>query len=461
MALIWPFQFQAQSPPAAEKSSISLHELSELVAYEEIDEEDNAQEGHNPHQRRSLRSMHNYIPIKPFRATIRRQQRPSHANSPNQDTLAVGDDGDFGLNVDSPASFPPTPFSRAYVMNRASERVISVMFAARDRLRLEAQSVSRDEYSRMAAKEAQSSGQFAVFDPRRTSTGIALTCGNHCAIKVGQGLVCSCSSMVPVRTNAYVYFEFSVTVGSAQEPQLAVGLAPPDCPLNVLVGSWARSVGLYYDGQVMVGSRWFQSPSAERIVAGSTVGILAYIPFSPQHHDSSAAVAEDKFTDVNEGREETQPELVRPSPIATDPISHHHVHTMHSPLITMYPQRDILLNFNVNGKPAQFGNEVEEAFREIVSLNAPLYPTVRYASISMSCCGLDAILIFYLILVSFRRIQGNILYCYYTINLLFLNVYFILSICILSDFGVAFVKLILFIAAVNRFVLHQVCIFCL
>lgn len=384
LALIWPFQFQAQSPPVAEKS-ISLHELSELVAYEEIDDGDDVMDGHNPHQRRSLRSMHNYIPMKPFRATIRRQQRPSHATSPNQDALASGGDvEDVELAVDSPASFPPTPFSRAYVMNRASERVVSVMFAARDRLRLEAQSVSRDEYSRMAAKEAQSSGQFAVFDPRQTSAGIALTCGNHCAVKVGQGLVCSCRSMVPVRTNAYVYFEFSVTVRSAQEPQLAVGLAPPDCPLNVLVGSWARSVGLYYDGQVMVGSRWFQSPTAEPIVAGSTVGILVYIPFSPTQPNMAAA--EEKSNDANESREETQPELVRPSSLSQPPPmplnspSHHHAHTMHSPLTTMYPQRDILLNFNVNGKPVQLSSEVEETFREIVSMNAPMYPTVRLGS---------------------------------------------------------------------------------
>jgi hypothetical protein len=36
------------------------------------------------------------------------------------------------------------------------------MFAARDRLRLEAQSASRDEYSRNAALEAASSGQVRV-----------------------------------------------------------------------------------------------------------------------------------------------------------------------------------------------------------------------------------------------------------------------------------------------------------
>lgn len=38
--------------------------------------------------------------------------------------------------ADSPASFPSTPFSRMEIMNRTTEKVDSVMFAARDRLRL-------------------------------------------------------------------------------------------------------------------------------------------------------------------------------------------------------------------------------------------------------------------------------------------------------------------------------------
>lgn len=52
----------------------------------------------------------------------------------------------------------------------------------------EAQSVSRDEFSRRAAFAAQSSGQMAIFDPSQTSAGVALTCGNHCAAKVGESL---------------------------------------------------------------------------------------------------------------------------------------------------------------------------------------------------------------------------------------------------------------------------------
>ena len=40
----------------------------------------------------------------------------------------------------SPASFPSTPFSRANIMHRTEEKTNTIMFAARDILRLEAQS---------------------------------------------------------------------------------------------------------------------------------------------------------------------------------------------------------------------------------------------------------------------------------------------------------------------------------
>ena len=123
---------------------------------------------------------------------------------------------------------------------------------------------------------------------------MALTCGNHCALKVGKGLCCSVHAMMPIRANAFVYFEFSVTVTGQQTPSLALGLAPPDCPLNVMVGSWPRSVGLYSDGQMLVGSRWFPDMSSRpsKIAAGATVGILVYL------RDPSQAISEADAIDL-------------------------------------------------------------------------------------------------------------------------------------------------------------------
>jgi hypothetical protein len=176
---------------------IPTYTHSELLFYEEASSEEEEYDNNNPnnhpnHQyRRSIRNMHNFVPPNPFKATIR-----IHRPGGNPGTMTTGTGGGVGtgwcgsggtgagadtgtgtggtggtgmnssesechysltsfLEADSPASFPPTPFSRAHVMNRSSDRVVGVMFAARDRLRLEAQSVSRDEYSRMIATEVR------------------------------------------------------------------------------------------------------------------------------------------------------------------------------------------------------------------------------------------------------------------------------------------------------------------
>jgi len=99
------------------------------------------------------------------------------------------------------------------------------MFATRDKLRLEAQSASRDAYSRSAALKARTRGQYAMFDATQASDCLALTFGNHCAMKVGKGLCCSCRA-IPV--NTLVYLEFSMTASGAQIPSIAVELGPPD-----------------------------------------------------------------------------------------------------------------------------------------------------------------------------------------------------------------------------------------
>ena len=265
------------------KHSLSITELTELLAYEEVDEPSMEMTGTS--RQRAHRVMHHVIPTNPFRATVRRSKVNSSPDkeTPNNDNVStisnrwdndmdsIPEEVSYYIEKDSPTSFPTTPFSRARIMYRSAERTDTVMFAARDRLRLEAQSASRDEYSRNAALEAQNSGQFAVFDPNMKSDGLALTCGSHCALKVGKGQCCSVHSMMPIRANAFVYFEFSVTVTGQQTPSLALGLAPPDCPLNVMVGSWPRSVGLYSDGQLLVGSRWFPDLSARpsKISAGN------------------------------------------------------------------------------------------------------------------------------------------------------------------------------------------------
>lgn len=306
-----------------------------------------------------LRSMHNPVPMNPFKVSLRIYKAlvPKYSYSLTPEVLKESKENlpsiDH-LQADSPASFPPTPFSRAYVMNRASEKVVSVMFAARDRLRLEAQSVSKDEYSRLAANEAKSRGQLATYDPTQASNGIVLSCGNHCVTKVGKMLCSSCRAMVPIRFDQYVYFEFSVTVSSSQQPSLALGLVPPDCPLNVMVGSWPRSIGLYCDGQILIDSRWYQNRSGDQIKPGSTIGILVYIPSgSPLIND--------------------EPENDRPLDFNLDSVSGHET-------IGSNDSPQIIVKFNINGKPIPFDFNCSEVLKEVSLLNAPWYPTVSLFS---------------------------------------------------------------------------------
>ena len=85
--------------------------------------------------------------------------------------------------------------------------------------------------------------------------------------------------MIPVPTNRYVYMEFSIQATSSAHPSVALGLSPPDCPLNVAVGSWANSIGLFSDSHLTVASRWFEVPTpAHKINTGNTVGMLVFIP---------------------------------------------------------------------------------------------------------------------------------------------------------------------------------------
>lgn len=153
------------------------------------------------------------------------------------------------------------------------------MFVARDRLRLDALSSSHDQVTRQAAMETKNLGKFAAFDPQQASDGLALTCGNHCAFKIGKALCCSCRSMIPIRKNIFTYFEFSITSSHEKVPLVSVGISPQECPLNVMVGSWGSSVGLYSDGQLLAESKWYQSSKyVLNIDAGVTIGILVYIP---------------------------------------------------------------------------------------------------------------------------------------------------------------------------------------
>ncbi len=127
----------------------------------------------------------------------------------------------------SPSSFPATPFSRACVLSRSADRVDSVMFAVRDVLRVETQLLSRDAHCRDAARLAEQRQLLACFcsDPTQLPASLLLSCGHHCVHKV-TSLPASamCRGAVSVARDAFVYFEFSITVSSCTRPCFSLGL---------------------------------------------------------------------------------------------------------------------------------------------------------------------------------------------------------------------------------------------
>jgi hypothetical protein len=85
---------------------------------------------------------------------------------------------------------------------------------------------------RSAALRAQTLRHFAVFDSKNCSESVALSCGNHSAMKVGSEPCASVRSVMPVADNTFVYVEFTVTVAEGVTPRLSVGLSSSDFELS-------------------------------------------------------------------------------------------------------------------------------------------------------------------------------------------------------------------------------------
>jgi hypothetical protein len=383
LTLLWPFQSQLP-----EEKVLSVPNFSELVAYEEMEPDNSLVDF-----RRSVRSMHHSVPLNPFKATVRlvKGVTPSTALTTTTKTSKDGGGGALieadphqynDLILDSPASFPPTPFSRSYVMQRHSEKVVSLMFAARDRLRLETLSVSRDGYSRWAAAEARTRGQSAVFDPLHLPAGIVLDCGNHRAVKTGQSSCSSCRSMIAIHPNIYIYVEFSITVGANnQMPNLGIGITQAETPANVMVGSGPQSIGLYHDGQILLGSHWFSTDSKRKIEAGTTVGMLVYIPKDQQpsnnnnNHNNLISVS---------AMEAMQQEISNPErEIITEDSekrSHRSSSGSEQSAESQFSPQGCDVKFNINGEPIHLNQETASLINGFQLGDLPVYPTVSLIS---------------------------------------------------------------------------------
>uniref|UniRef100_A0A7S1GQC1 Uncharacterized protein n=2 Tax=Cyclophora tenuis TaxID=216820 RepID=A0A7S1GQC1_CYCTE len=183
----------------------------------------------------------------------------------------------------TPKSFPPTPGSRSIVMARGTRFAEDVVFLARDKLRIQDGLDSSDERTREMASALKKASRLAVFHAADVGNGIALTCGQHVATKVGNVLYCSTKSMVPVLRNCFVYFEMTVLPSNmmlqTSMATLSIGLSTSEMPLNTLVGAWKGSVGLCSTGQLLAAGQWCSplDPSLSSYGDNATIGCLVHL----------------------------------------------------------------------------------------------------------------------------------------------------------------------------------------
>lgn len=204
------------------------------------------------------------------------------ASSVVSESVSIFSNSDNSPFMCTPKSFPPTPSSRAHVMARGAKFAQDVVFLARDQLRVQEGLDSKNEQTRVMAKALHDGKRLAVFNASDAGGGINLSCGQHCASKVGNDLYCSARGMIPVLRNSFVYFEMTVSTPPLlsmmlHHASLSIGLSTLEMPLNALVGAWKGSAGLCSTGQILAGSQWGSPFEPKTYGSGSTVGCLVYL----------------------------------------------------------------------------------------------------------------------------------------------------------------------------------------
>lgn len=251
------------------KKLSTINDAAQVVAYSERGEE-----GLTRHAKRRVQKMMHYdVNLKPFIATVvdRPRDRPkpkkdpfenvdfpshqeymsreastrddfeedeAHQVSPQSSSSSASFDSPF---MCTPKSFPPTPASRSLVLARGTRFADDVVFLARDHLRIQDNLESDNERTREMAKALRQGERLAVFNAEDVADGIALSCGQHVATKIGNPLYSSARSMCAVLRNCYVYFEMTIMVPppapnapfqSSTVTTLSVGLSTLEMPLN-------------------------------------------------------------------------------------------------------------------------------------------------------------------------------------------------------------------------------------
>lgn len=274
--------------------------------------------------RRIRRVMHFQIPLHSFEATVRLppdnvQGTASWSRSTSDASVGGGSHNRAQeettssyahLSSATPRSIPVSPMARKRVQLAFSNFSDDVLYQARDRLRKErAATLTGDRGLRVP--------RFNVHDCHED---IYLSCGCHCASKLGTGMYRSVRASVPLQKNRFVYFEMTlqqgrtpirgpshnisrletssqITRGSSSimggpagttisnpsdraeiDASVCIGLSTRLMPLNTLVGASNNSIGFYSAGHVLVGSDGRRSVGVSRKYGyQSTVGVLAQV----------------------------------------------------------------------------------------------------------------------------------------------------------------------------------------
>ena len=183
---------------------------------------------------------------------------------------------------------------------------------------------------------------------------------------------------------------------------------------------FCSSVGIYTDGQMLVGSHWFQPLARLRFDPGCTVGMLVYVGSSSSSSSSSSATSnpiDSKPADTTsrggeevvveeEGEEEGEGKEVAHSEDGKEQIE---------------KQPNIVI-FNLNGRTISYGNQTHQQMKIAIPNDAPLYPTVSlfsantrlvkpvYAYMHVSLLTLKTIICMYVCMQWCRFCEADIVY---------------------------------------------------
>ncbi|CAI5709155.1 unnamed protein product [Hyaloperonospora brassicae] len=272
--------------------------------------------------RRIRRVMHFQIPLHPFEATVRLPPENAQAAvSPWSRSTSGGSVGGgcqnrgqdettssyAHLSSATPRSIPVSPLARKRVQLAFSNFSDDVLYQARDRLRQERAVTLTGEHDLPVPR----------FNAHDCHEDIYLSCGRHCASKVGTGMYRSVRVSVPLPKNRLVYFEMVLQQGRTPlrvanqsapsalqserrsssflgsdastsncnasdragiDASVCIGLSTRLMPLNTLVGASKHSIGFYSAGHVLLGSDRRRSIGVGRKYGfQSTVGLLAQL----------------------------------------------------------------------------------------------------------------------------------------------------------------------------------------